>query len=107
MKENITSLAVMISLFGCAAKVEKSFDLAAYEEEVNAWHANRVDIDLKGPTGWLNLAGLFWLNEGFNTFGSGKQNDLVFQAKPKVATWVTLRKYYGITSDQSHYSIST
>lgn len=28
--------------------------------------------------GWLNLVGLFWLEEGFNTFGSSEKNQLVF-----------------------------
>ena len=30
------------------------------------------------PSGWLNLVGLFWLEEGINTFGSSKDNDIVF-----------------------------
>ncbi|MFO7934515.1 MAG: DUF1684 domain-containing protein [Bacteroidales bacterium] len=36
---------------------------------------------LKGKSGWLNLAGLFWLEEGENTFGSDSTNDLVFPEK--------------------------
>jgi uncharacterized protein (DUF1684 family) len=30
------------------------------------------------PHGWLNLVGLYWLEPGMNTFGSGPQNAVVF-----------------------------
>jgi uncharacterized protein (DUF1684 family) len=33
---------------------------------------------LKSENGWLNLAGLYWLEEGENTFGSDKANKVVF-----------------------------
>lgn len=49
----------------------------AYEEEIKNWHAKRVE-DLKKEEGWLNLAGLFWLNEGVNTFGGSEKNTIVF-----------------------------
>ncbi len=50
---------------------------APYEEEIRQWHSKRVE-DLKKEEGWLNLAGLFWLKEGENTFGSDPKNALVF-----------------------------
>ncbi|MEQ8302097.1 MAG: DUF1684 domain-containing protein [Cyclobacteriaceae bacterium] len=78
MKVNILLPIGLMLLLGCQAQKESSLDVKAYQQEVDAWHRNRVENDLKGPTGWLNLAGLFWLNEGFNTFGSGEENDLVF-----------------------------
>lgn len=46
---------------------------------MEAWHQNRVD-QLKAPNGWLNLIGLYWLKPCENTFGSDKQNDIVFPA---------------------------
>ncbi len=49
----------------------------AYKAELDAWHEKRVR-ELKAENGWLNLAGLFWLHEGRNSFGSGKNNELVF-----------------------------
>ncbi|GAB3891802.1 DUF1684 domain-containing protein [Spirosoma agri] len=52
---------------------------SAYEEEIKAWHAKRVK-DLKKEEGWLNLAGLFWLKEGVNTFGGSDKNSIVFPA---------------------------
>ncbi|WP_242916311.1 DUF1684 domain-containing protein [Pontibacter liquoris] len=49
----------------------------AYVDSVNQWHHEREE-NLKKEDGWLSLAGLFWLKEGKNTFGSGDGNDLVF-----------------------------
>lgn len=72
-------LAAFIFLAACAPKKspEASIDKAAYQLEIDNWDKGRVEY-LKGPEGWLNLAGLFWLKEGINTFGSGEQNDIVF-----------------------------
>ncbi|MHA8091038.1 DUF1684 domain-containing protein [Aquirufa regiilacus] len=46
-------------------------------DEVKAFRAARLN-SLKSETGWLNLAGLFWLREGKNTFGGDEKNDFVF-----------------------------
>lgn len=52
-------------------------DDSTYFKEVRAWHQKRME-SLKAEEGWLNLAGLFWLNEGKNSFGRDKSNTLVF-----------------------------
>ena len=39
-----------------------------YTKSINDWHKARI-ADLKTPTGWLNLEGLFWLEKGANTLG--------------------------------------
>jgi hypothetical protein len=44
-----------------------------------AWRA-QVDAAMRADDGWLTLAGLFWLNSGVNTFGSGEDQDIVFPA---------------------------
>jgi uncharacterized protein (DUF1684 family) len=54
-----------------------SFGDSDYKSEIKQWHTKR-EQDLKSEEGWLNLAGLFWLKEGGNTFGSDASNDLVF-----------------------------
>lgn len=51
-----------------------------YVQDVEAWRARRTE-NLRKPDGWLTLAGLFWLDEGPNRFGSDPDNDLVFPAK--------------------------
>ena len=48
-----------------------------YQKEIDAWHNQRIK-DLKAPNGWVNLAGLFWLQPGKNRFGSAKENEIVF-----------------------------
>ncbi len=49
----------------------------SYINEIETWHQNR-EINLKKETGWLTVSGLFWLEEGENTFGSGMENKIVF-----------------------------
>lgn len=48
-----------------------------YQQAIEGWHNKRIE-SLKAESGWLNLVGLFWLEEGKNTFGSDKQNNIVF-----------------------------
>lgn len=48
-----------------------------YEKEIKTWHQKRIE-GLKKENGWLNLAGLFWLEEGRNSFGSDAENKIVF-----------------------------
>lgn len=63
-----------------AAGSEPSMSVPSAEEHlasVEAWHAGRIER-LRSETGWLTLVGLYWLEEGENTFGSGEDNDLVF-----------------------------
>ena len=63
------------------------FDLAQYEADNLEWRQARL-ANLKGPDGFLNLAGLFWLEEGVTTLGSGSDNDIVLPtgAAPRVGT---------------------
>ncbi len=51
-----------------------------YEQCLSDWKEERLRF-LKSETGYLNLAGLYWLKEGQNTFGSSTGNDIVFPAK--------------------------
>ena len=51
--------------------------LNSYELEIEQWKLDRI-ISLKKESGWLNLAGLFWLEQGSNSFGSGVKNKIVF-----------------------------
>jgi uncharacterized protein (DUF1684 family) len=50
-------------------------DPAAEQASIEKWRAERL-ANLKSDTGWLTLAGLFWLKDGENTFGSGASNSL-------------------------------
>ena len=49
----------------------------AYKKEIELWDGKRIDA-LKAANGWVNLAGLFWLKEGNNSFGSDSTSDIIF-----------------------------
>lgn len=77
---NSLSVVWLSAFFICCAQGKSSemkSNAAAYKEGIDSWHKNRV-TELQGPTGWLNVAGLFWLQEGINTFGSGQTNSITF-----------------------------
>lgn len=60
-----------------------------YNKSIATWHKLRID-SLKGETGFLNLAGLYWLHEGVNSFGSDTSNTLVFppKAAPRLGQFI-------------------
>ena len=53
-------------------------DRAAERISVEQWRAARV-AELTGEQGWLTLVGLFWLDNGANTFGRAASNHLVLE----------------------------
>ena len=65
---------------GCNSSHSVIEDEEAYIQEMEAWQQSRLDR-LKGERGWLNLAGLYWLGEGENSFGSDPGNDIIFPQK--------------------------
>ncbi|MFZ9981517.1 MAG: DUF1684 domain-containing protein [Cyclobacteriaceae bacterium] len=69
---------LLFLLTSCSRSVQPDTqDLNDYTREINEWHHTRVEL-LLSETGWINLAGLFWLNEGVNSFGTESENDLQF-----------------------------
>jgi uncharacterized protein (DUF1684 family) len=51
-----------------------------YESETLKWRAERIERLQTNEIGWFGLAGLFWLEEGENTFGSDASNKFVLPA---------------------------
>jgi len=49
---------------------------ASYRASVEKWRQD-YENELKSDHGWLTIAGLFWLHEGENRFGSSAVNDIV------------------------------
>jgi len=47
-----------------------------YKASVEEWRKEREE-SLRSEEGWLTVAGLFWLKEGENTFGTDPSNDIV------------------------------
>jgi uncharacterized protein len=64
----------------------------ACRREVAAWRAER-EAGLKSPNGWLTLAGLFWLDEGDNSFGSDPAGRVVLPAGKAPAVAGTLVRH--------------
>lgn len=52
---------------------------STYLNDVEAFFSNRTER-LKEPLGWMRLAGMYWLEEGSQTFGSSERADIVFPA---------------------------
>src|SRR6476660_558485 len=58
----------------------------AYQADILKWRQKRVE-ELTGEGGWLSLAGLFWLKQGQNRFGSAPSNEIVLPSNraPRLA----------------------
>ena len=82
----ITSALLLFTfsvLIGCTQKPEVDPN---YVKQIEQWDKHRVER-LKADEGWLNLVGRFWLKHGESTFGSAKDNDIVFES-PKLPTHI-------------------
>ena len=66
----------LIALPGCSGNNGEKGS-PEYISQIKLWHQKRIE-NLKKENGWLNLAGLFWLKNGENTFGTNPGNDIVF-----------------------------
>ena len=71
-------ITILALAAGCTSGSQKEEIDTGYEAKIKAWQQKRLQ-GLKKKDGWLSLAGLFWLKEGKNTFGSDKGNDLVIE----------------------------
>jgi hypothetical protein len=63
-------LAVMLLGFLTAAQAQTD-----YAKAIEKWRSDE-ESDLKKETGWLTVAGLFWLKEGIHTVGAGPKFDV-------------------------------
>ena len=62
-----------------------------YEAKIEAWRLDR-EKGLKADDGWLTIAGLHFLDEGDNSFGSSPENDIVLRTGPAHAGLITVRE---------------
>lgn len=67
---------VSLPLAGMAQQAGESSAAAEYAVSIARWRIER-EAELKGPDGWLNLAGLYWLDPGASSMGSALDNDIV------------------------------
>ncbi len=77
-------------LFTCGALAETDDDYAGAMAQFRAEREER----LRSPDGWLTLAGLFWLSDGENRFGSDPENSIVLTAEG-VPPWAGTFVYDG------------
>ena len=91
-------LASIFPGFGCrkSATSDKSITIVqdyGYETDIQKWQSQRL-ASLTKDDGWLTLAGLYWLNEGENKFGSNSKNAVVLpkDKAPAVAGSLWLEK---------------
>jgi uncharacterized protein (DUF1684 family) len=72
------TLAALLALLTSAAAMSAPAgpDLEAERARINQWRMKRVE-SLTSDSGWLTLAGLFWLKDGGNSFGRDPDNSLV------------------------------
>lgn len=71
------AVLVIVLWFFSSCSTNKSSRNNFNPKEYNQWKSNRIKY-LKGHDGWLNLAGLFWLEDGKNTIGSSPENTIRF-----------------------------
>lgn len=83
-------VAVLSGVPGVALGQTKSPVDPTYQQSFEKWKADMVE-DLK--KNWLTLAGLFWLQQGANSFGSDARNRVVLpeHSSPPTAGWFELQ----------------
>jgi uncharacterized protein len=84
--ENMKNLMILITLlagfiFSSCSRGVQEMSQEEYVRHIEEWDNQRLQR-LKAPDGWINLAGLHWLNEGENRVGSLPQNDIVLPGGP-------------------------
>ncbi|MBS0261183.1 MAG: DUF1684 domain-containing protein [Planctomycetes bacterium] len=71
-------VACVVMIVACATRSTTAQE-TPFAEEVTQWRATREE-KLKAANGWLSLVGRYPLREGSTSFGTGKENDVVFPA---------------------------
>ena len=69
-------LAVVLLSSACSSG-EAQVESGTYEQEILQWRTERL-ANLKAPFGYLNLVGLYWLEDGSTLIGAAADNDIVF-----------------------------
>ena len=86
--KRVCTVLLALSLSVGSLALADDFDRALHEADVLAWRDSRRE-SLLARTGFLTLAGLFWLDKERTAFGSAPDNDLVFPAPadPHIGTF--------------------
>ena len=85
----ITSVGIGISVGLCFALLLASeAGPTDYTAAIEKWRQER-ETRLKADGGWLTVAGLFWLKEGENRFGTDPTDDIVLPPGSAPAWWAS------------------
>ena len=74
---NLSLVVAIIACLGCGQVAQRDRTDPQHLAAIKQWQEARIK-SLKSKTGWLNLAGLYWLKDGRNTFGAATSNEIVF-----------------------------
>lgn len=73
----LVKILLLFSILFTAINIQSCKSETEYINSIEKWHAKR-DSSIRNVSGWLSLAGLFWLKQGDNTFGSDPKNMIIF-----------------------------
>ncbi len=76
---SLSRTAITSAVLTLLACVSMATDVSSYKKSVEKWRQD-YETKLKGDDDWLTVAGLFWLHEGENSFGSAPGNAVVLPA---------------------------
>jgi len=98
-----TVLLTMLGIIPQAySRVVAAEEKKAFIQEELAWREKR-DKEMRAPTSWLNIAGLFWLKEGGNSFGTSEENSIKLSkgsAPPFAGSFLLNNGTVSVTSEQ-------
>lgn len=79
MKTTVVKWALLgvVLLSSARSSGETQVESDAYKQEILQWRIDRL-ANLKAPSGYLNLVGLYWLENGTSLIGAAADNDIVF-----------------------------
>jgi hypothetical protein len=85
-------VAVLLPIFVIGCSKKHKVDIVIYKNEIGHWQLKRAE-GLKKESGWLSLAGLFWLKEGENKMGADSSNTVIFppESSPKYVGSIYLK----------------
>ena len=75
---------VVLTVLACVVAAPGATRQDHYTLSIETWRAER-EARLTADDGWLTVAGLFFLREGNNSFGTGPLNDIVLPDGPEQA----------------------
>jgi uncharacterized protein (DUF1684 family) len=67
------SFILLLAIVSCA--LSSAAGQTDYVKAIEKWRSE-AEANLKKETGWLTVAGLFWLKDGINTIGAGENFDV-------------------------------